>query len=188
MEPIQQQVPTMQPELPMPGAAPADQMVSPEPPLPVESLDPQATILQALLAMPGPEAVRRVYQLAVSAAKAKARLKTAVAAMDARSYHAALSAVPEVQFADELSQARRELDVLAAERRRLNLEAVKARDAGRPASIYEMQAESADLAMGYSALGMLMFLAIPTTPIPETSAAPAVPLPTPQEQGVPPDA
>jgi hypothetical protein len=146
-EPLLPEEPKPQPEL---GLEPA-----PEP------LDPLSAAIDFIMSIPGPEAVRRVYHLALSAARAKATIKTRLHQMDARAYHAALSVSPEAKYADDLMLAKRELDTLAQERRRLNLEAVRARESGRPASIYEMQAEAANVAMESVALGMLLFLALP---------------------------
>jgi hypothetical protein len=151
-----------EPGLPVqPQPQPQPELVgAPEMPPP----DPMAAVTAAVdlvLGLPGQDAVRRVYQLSVSAAKAKAKLQAADDALDARAYHAALSQAPEVQYADVLLGARRSLDLLAQERRRLNLEAVQARDAGRPASIYEMQAASATAAMEQVAGGTLLFLMLP---------------------------
>lgn len=132
-------------------------------PMPAPTPEPVSPLM-ALLNLPGADAVRRVYQLALSAARAKAQIRAHLDQMDARSYHAALSASPEARYADDLTLARRELDVLAQERRRLTLEAVKAREAGRPASIYELQAEAATRGMEAVALGVLLFLAMPEGP------------------------
>lgn len=144
-------------------------------------VDPLQNSLLGLLHMPGADAVRRVYQLAVSAARAKVQLRSKLDQMDARAYHATLSASPEARYADELGLARRELDVLAQERRRLSLEAVKARDGGRPASIYELQAEGATRAMEAVALGVLLFLTLPSG-LPPPPPSPPAPLPAQNEE------
>lgn len=139
------------------------QALSPEP-LPGElpaPIDPFTQALDSIFTIPPQDAVRRVYSLATSAARAKAKIRTRLDQMDARAYHAALSAAPEARYAADLTMARRELDVLAQERRRLTLEAVKARESGRPASIYELQAEAATRGMEAVALGVLLFLVMP---------------------------
>lgn len=141
------------------GMAPMAEEPMPEAPLP--PVDPLSMALDSILDTPLQDAVRRVYQLATSAARAKADLRRRIDQMDARAYHAALSASPEARYADDLTMARRELDTLAQERRRLTLEAVKARESGRPASIYELQAEAATKGMESVALGVLLFLALP---------------------------
>jgi hypothetical protein len=148
----------LEPGPPMPEVEP--------PPAPV---DPMTEALDSVLDIPGPDAVRLVYRLATAAARAKVQVRAHLDRMDARAYHAALSAAPEARYADDLTLARRELDVLAQERRRLGLEAVRAREMGRPASIYELQAEAATRGMESVALGMLLFLALPQgLPMPES--------------------
>lgn len=144
--------PELEPELDDPELA-----TEPEP------LDPILAAVDSVLDIPGPDAIRLVYQMAVSSAKAKAKLTAMMDRLDARGYHDALATNPEARYAAELISARRELDALAAERRRLNLEAVKARESGKPASIYELQAESATAAMEQVAIGTLLFLALPTS-------------------------
>lgn len=136
--------------------------------------DPIQAAIQAILAMPAAEAVSRVYKLAASAAKAREQSRLLVARMDAAGYHALLSSAPELKYASELMAARRELDSLAQERRRLGLEAVKARQSTTPASVarastYEMQAAGANDAIEHVAAGVLMFLALPNLPQPQDS-------------------
>lgn len=153
---------------PQEGQEPQEPQSQPDPSQmpPQAPVDPISAAMVAILSMPGPEAIRRVYQLATSAATAKAKLRDAAAAMDALTYHAALSASPEAKYATELIDVRRELDTLAQERRRLNLEAGKARASGKAssaasASIYELQSTAVTAAMEQVAGGMLMFLALP---------------------------
>lgn len=134
----------------------------PEPELPQEPVDPMFAMIDMLLDLPGQDAIRRVYQLATSAARAKSRLDAMSDRLDARGYHDELSRTPEVRYARELIATRRELDTLAQERRRLNLAAMQARDTQRPASIYEMQSGAATAAMESIALGTLLFLFLPT--------------------------
>lgn len=163
----EQQAP--QPQQP-PSQDPAA-MEQPAPPQP--SQDPVQTAIQAILSMPAAEAIRRVYAVAASAAKARERSRLLVARMDAFGYHALLSSAPELKYASELMAARRELDALAQERRRLGLEAVKARQSTTPASVarastYEMQAAGASDAMEHVAAGVLMFLSMPSLPKPQS--------------------
>lgn len=164
--------PGMSPGMP-PGMPEAPMPEAPMSEVPEAPVHPVIAAAMEIIRMPGPDAVRLVYQLATSAARAKARIKALGDQLDARGYHDALSANPEARYARELIAARRELDVLAAERRRLNLEAVKAREAGRPASIYEMQSVAATSAMEASALGVLLFLSLPTLPTLPTSPTPS---------------
>lgn len=139
--------------------------------------DPVSLALDLVLDTPGPEAIRRVYQLAISAARAKARIKESAHRLDARTFHDLLSASPEARYADALVSARRRLDTLAQERRRLNLEMVKAREAGREpgATNLEIQIAACSLAMEQVAGGVLLFLALPSMP----SIPQATPQPTP---------
>jgi hypothetical protein len=132
-------------------------------PAPAPPVDPIAAVIAAVMSMPGPEAIRQVYKVAASAARAKTQLQAAGSQLDARGYHAILSQAPEVRYAGELLAARRELDGLAGERRRLGLEAQKARSSGNNAraSIYEIQATQADAAMEQVAAGVLLWLALP---------------------------
>jgi hypothetical protein len=147
--------------------------------------NPIAAVIDAVLDIPGPEAIRRVYTLSVSAARARARLKEAGDRLDARAYHAVMAATPEARFADELIAARRELDMLAQERRRLDAAARKAREAGRgdTASMHELQSAAATMAMEAVAAGTLLFLGMPQRPTP----APLQPVPpSPVQGGLPP--
>lgn len=177
MEPIQQQGlgqqgqgPGAGPQVPVPGPDPAADAQGPpqdptQAPGPAQPpVDPIAAVISAVMSMPGPEAIRQVYQTAASAAKAKLQLQAASSQLDARGYHQILSQAPEVRYAGELLAARRELDDLAGERRRLNLEAQKARTAGNNsrASLYEVQSGQVDAAMEQIAAGVLLFLALPT--------------------------
>lgn len=130
------------------------------PPPPV---DPITAVITAVMSMPAPEAIRQVYRVAASAARAKTELQAAGSQLDARGYHAILSRAPEVRYAKELLAARRELDDLAGERRRLGLEAQKARtaDNNARASVYEVQSGQVDAAMEQVAAGVLLWLALP---------------------------
>jgi hypothetical protein len=130
------------------------------PPPPV---DPITAVITAVMSMPAPETIRQVYRVAASAARAKTELQAAGSQLDARGYHAILSRAPEERYAKELVAARRELDDLAGERRRLGLEAQKARTAGNNAraSVYEVQSGQVDAAMEQVAAGVLLWLALP---------------------------
>lgn len=122
-----------------------------------EPLDP----ISELLALDPQEAIRRVYSLSASAARAKARIEAAADRLDARGYHAAMSANPEARYAGELLAARRRLDTLAQERRRLGLEIVKQAD-GKPRSgVLDAHYAGTTMAMEQVALGTLLFLAMP---------------------------
>lgn len=158
-------------QAPAPGP-PQGPPTMPQPPQPLQ--DPIQAAIQAILAMPAAEAVSRVYKLAASAVKAREQSRLLVARMDATGYHALLSSAPELKYTSELMAARRELDSLAQERRRLGLEAVKARQSTTPASVarastYEMQAAGASDAIEHVAAGVLMFLALPSLPKPQDS-------------------
>lgn len=140
----------------------------PEPQAPLSSppppQDPVSLALDAILDLPGQEAIRRVYQLATSAARAKARVAASLDRLDARAYHDLLSRTPEVRFAQELIAARRRLDELAQERRNLNLELAagdgKATEPRR--RMLEVQVASCTMAMEQVAAGVLIFLALPS--------------------------
>lgn len=125
--------------------------------------DPATAAITAVLTIPGPDAIRQVYQLAAAAARAKTQLQAAGSTLDARAYHGVLSRSPEARYVAELVGARRELDALAGERRRLNLEADRGRQLGRAdrASLYEVQSSQVTAAMEQVALGTLLFLALP---------------------------
>lgn len=207
VDPLTQQAPSMPPPMPMPpmdasgtpvdpdggvpgpeqgfiDPAPLDAAAEPltAPPAPPGApVDPALAAIDTILDIPGPEAIRRVYQLATSAARAKVKLDAMADRLDARQYHAHLSANPEAKVADVLIAARRRLDTLAQERRRLNLETLKAQEAGRPFAVYELQSAAATSAMEQVAGGVLLFLALPVTalqgltqPTPEPVAAEAM--------------
>lgn len=142
--------------------------------------DPLQVAISGVLSLPGPEAIRQVYQLAASAAKAKSRLQAAGEQLNARSYHDVLSQAPEVRYVAELMAVRQELDTLAGERRRLNLEAVQAGQAGNSAraSLYEIQSGATTSAMEQVAMGVLLFLALPLSALDSTDGV--VPAATPE--------
>lgn len=186
IDPMQWQGPVLEPEVgglgldPGLGAPPPMPMpAAPEPPLVADQqgsdligVDPAAQVppdpvslaLDAILDLPGQEAVRRVYQLATSAARAKARVAASLDKLDARSYHDLLSRAPEARFAQELIAARRRLDLLAQERRNLNLQLAandgKATEPRR--RMLEVQSAMCTMAMEQVAAGTLIYLAIPS--------------------------
>lgn len=157
-------------------------------PVPEQSLEPQtppdpvSLALDAILDLPGQEAIRRVYQLATSAARTKARVSASLDRLDARAYHDLLSKTPEARFAPELIAARRRLDELAQERRNLNLELAALSAAEPRRRMLEVQVAACTMAMEQVAAGVLIFLALPsdaflsqptaTGPEPETAPEP----------------
>lgn len=145
--------PAEDPSLQVPGQA---QTPPPEP------VDPVAQAIDSVLLLEPKEAIRRVYQLAVSAARAKAKVDAAGDAMDVRTYHAMTSQSPEVRYVKELGAARRRLDTLAAERRRLTVEVGRAQGAGKGNGILDAQLAAADMAMDQVARGVLLFLSLPS--------------------------
>lgn len=141
-----------------PGALPQEPASEPlaEPPVPEpEPLDPVSAAIDGVLLLEPKEAIRRVYQLAVSAARAKAQVDAAGDALDARTYHDLTGRNPEVRFARELGFARRRLDTLAGERRRLGLLA------GKGSGVADAQYAATEVAMDQVARGVLLFLALP---------------------------
>lgn len=185
IDPMQWQGPVLEPEVgglgldPGLGAPPPMPMPAPEPPLVADQqgsdligVDPSAQVppdpvslaLDAILDLLGQEAIRRVYQLATSAARAKARVAASLDKLDARSYHDLLSRTPEARFAQELIAARRRLDLLAQERRNLNLQLAandgKATEPRR--RMLEVQAAMCTMAMEQVATGTLIYLALPS--------------------------
>lgn len=152
-----------------------------EPLPPIEPVDPALAALDALMDLPGPDAIRRVYELAASAAKAKVRIAASADRLDARTYHDLLSRTPEARYAAELIAARRRLDTLAQERRRLNLELTQG--AGKLSQqryqLLEVQVAACTAGMEQVAGGVLLFL---TLPDPAILAAPVEPpvLPEPE--------
>lgn len=136
-------------------AEPAVALPEPEP------LDPVSAAIDGVLLLDPKEALRRVYQLAVSAAKAKARIDAAGDALDARTYHDLTGRNPEARFARELGLARRRLDTLAGERRRLTVEVGRLQGAGKGSGILDAQLAAAEIAMDQVARGVLLFLALP---------------------------
>lgn len=142
--------------------------------------DPVSLALDAVLDLPGQEAIRRVYQLATSAARAKARVSASLDRLDARTYHDLLSKTPEARFAPELIAARRRLDELAQERRNLNLELAAGSAAKPRRRMLEVQIAACTMAMEQVAAGVLIFLALPsdaflsqpTVPEPESEPEP----------------
>lgn len=152
-----------------PEAQPQEPTEPPEPGEP-EPQDPLTAAIKAVQAISGQDAIRTVYQLAASAAKAKLRLKDLSSQLNARQYQDHLSAHPEARHADVIIAARRRLDALAGERRRLNLAAQTARQSPTPnpgrASIYELQTVAATAAMEHTASGLLLYLSIPPSMLP----------------------
>lgn len=195
MEPIQQQGKGLSagPQAPVPGPDPtADAQSQPQDPTQAPGpaqppVDPIAAVIGAVMSMPGPEAIRQVYRAAASAARAKTQLQQAGDKLDARAYHQILSQAPEVRYAPELLAARRELDDLAGERRRLNLEAQKARMSGNNsrASLYEVQSGQVDAAMEQIAAGVLLFLALPAHALDSQQQSQPQPQPAQQVQQEP---
>lgn len=145
--------------------------------------DPAA--LLGVVQTDGQEAIRSVYRLAIQAVKARSRINDMAGQLDGRGYHAELARHPEAKYADELVAAKRRLDTLAQERRRLNVEAVQARERGRAesASIYELQVEAATGAMEAVARGVLLFLAMPQAPPQHTSPSTQPKAPTSSMEG-----
>jgi hypothetical protein len=152
-------------------------------PLPPPPPDPVSLALDAVLDLPGQEAIRRVYQLATSAARAKARVSAFLDRLDARAYHDLLSKTPEARFAPELIAARRRLDELAQERRNLNLELAAGAAAEPRRRMLEVQIAACTMAMEQVAAGVLIFLALPSDAflsqptVPEPEPEPAAPEP-----------
>lgn len=146
-------------EPPAPEAPPEALALAPEPPAP---LDPISAAIDSILFLDPKEAVRRVYQLAASAAKAKTKIDAAGDALDARTYHAVASQFPEVRWARELRLARQRLDVLAGERRRLAVDVDRGLKAGKGSGVLDAQLAAADIAMDQVARGVLLFLALPS--------------------------
>lgn len=145
-------------EPPPPEAAPEALAPFPEPPAP---LDPVSAAIDSVLFLDPKEAIRRVYQLTASAAKAKTKIDAAGDALDARTYHAVASQFPEVRWARELRLARQRLDVLAGERRRLAVDVGRGLKAGKGSGVLDAQLAAADMAMDQVAHGVLLFLALP---------------------------
>lgn len=135
---------------PEPGAQPAE--------VPV---DPVVAAVDAILAMPDADAIRRVYSLAASAARARTRLDAATDRQSSREYHAALSAAPEVRHYKVLVATKRRIDTLAQERRRLTMARIEAEKRGRPTGIYDLQIAQLSTAMGYVAGGALLYITLP---------------------------
>src|ERR1044071_8356415 len=134
--------------------------------------------------MPGPDAIRKVYQLATSAARAKprieaagdqlkpgkyhelmqanpeARAKSRIEAagdqLNPRKYRELMQANPEARYARELIAARKRLDALAQERRRIVVDSQQQQSA-----IYDIQLSQINAAMEQVAGGTLLFLALP---------------------------
>lgn len=148
---------------------------------PQEPADPALAALDALMDLPGPDAIRRVYQLAASAAKTKVRITASANQLDARTYHDLLSRTPEARYAAELIAARRRLDTLAQERRRLNLELTQG--AGKLSQqryqLLEIQVAACTAGMEQVAGGVLLFL---TLPDPAILAAPVEPPALPESE------
>lgn len=126
--------------------------------------DPDAPLIDALLMADGPSLIRRVYQLALSAARSKAQLDSAVDRLDPREYHRVLSAHPETRYAAELIAARSRLDALAQERRRLQQLQSNASQSQRPSTLFELQIGQINTAMEQVAGGVLLFLSMPAEP------------------------
>lgn len=175
--------PGMMPPTPEPVPEPEpDPVPEPEP----GPMDPTSIAIIYVMSMDGQESVRRVYQLATSAARAKAKIDAAADRLDAKGYHDMLSQLPEARYAKELVAGRRRLDTLAQERRRLNLEMVKSMERNARSAIvagYELQIAGLNLAMEQVAGGMLLFLALPDTP----QAPPPPPPPPMPEPGLEPE-
>lgn len=152
---------------------PVDPVVDPvvDPAAPA-SADPALAALDAIMELPGPEAIRRVYTLAASASRAKTRIAASLDKLDARTYHDLLSRTPEARYVTELVGARRRLDTLAQERRRLNLELAKGNMPPHRYQLLEVQIAACTAAMEQVAGGVLLFL---TLPDPAILAAPAEP-------------
>lgn len=136
----------------------AQEPAAPEP----EPLDPITAAIQGVMLLDPKEAVRRVYSLAVSASRTKAKADAAGDSLDARRYHDLQSANPEVRFVRELQAARRRLDTLAGERRRLALEVGKRQAAGKGNMILDAQLAAAEMAIEQVAKGVLLFLSLPS--------------------------
>lgn len=169
---------------PDPGMLPADPSADPgldpatEPEPPVgsgvepapepEPVDPLSAAIDEILYLDPQEAIRRVYQIAVSAARAQAKVDAAGERLDVQQYHAIASGAPEVRYARELGAARRRLDTLAGERRRLSLELGRQHDAGRGSGVLAAQLAATDMAMGQVAKGVLLFLSLPSPDLLET--------------------
>ena len=125
---------------------------APEPP----PLDPTSAAIDQVLTMPGPDAIRKVYQLATSAARAKSRIEAAGDQLNPRKYHELMQANPEARYARELIAARKRLDALAQERRRIVVDSQQQQSA-----IYDIQLSQINAAMEQVAGGTLLFLALP---------------------------
>lgn len=169
----------------MPDAAPVDGIPMPpvgpvvDPAAPA-SVDPALAALDALMELPGPEAIRRVYTLAASASRAKTRIAASLDKLDARTYHDLLSRTPEARYVTELVGARRRLDALAQERRRLNLELTKGNVAPHRYQLLEVQIAACTAAMEQVAGGVLLFLTLPDPAILAAPAEPPAPAPSPE--------
>lgn len=173
--------------------SPALEPGQPEPQLPLPPPDPVSLALDAVLDLPGQEAIRRVYQLATSAARTKARVSASLDRLDARAYHDLLSKTPEARFVPELIAARRRLDELAQERRNLNLELAAGAASEPRRRMLEVQVAACTMAMEQVAAGVLIFLALPsdaflsqpTVPEPEPEPEPDPMIPTPELEPLP---
>lgn len=159
--PVEPPVPEAPPEATAPGPMP--------PPAPA---DPLSAAIDSVLFLDPKEAIRRVYQLAASAARAKTKVDAAGDILDARTYHAIASQFPEVRWARELRLARQRLDVLAGERRRLAVDVDRGLKAGKGSGVLDAQLAAADIAMDQVARGVLLFLALPSPQEMDTSSGP----------------